>query len=133
MKEVDWLNNRKKLLNKVLNHNGIYMILSIDDDKIQIETNLLVSILEDQIIGIESMIDKQKEKFKKADKMKTAVEWLMEEYINGAIINIQIMKQAFEMERQQIIQSHEDAYLDCGFEYSASDCANDYYNKKFKL
>jgi hypothetical protein len=62
MKEVEWLNNRKKLLNKVLNHNGIYMILSIDDDKIQIEKDLLASILADQIIGIESMIDKQKEK-----------------------------------------------------------------------
>ena len=65
MKEVEWLNNRKKLLNKVLNHNGIYMILSIDDDKIQIEKDLLASILADQIIGIESMIDKQKEKLKK--------------------------------------------------------------------
>jgi hypothetical protein len=63
-RNLDWLERKKKLLNKVLNHNGIYMILSIDDDKIQIETNLLVSILEDQIIGIESMIDKQKEKFK---------------------------------------------------------------------
>ena len=62
MKEVEWLNNRKKLLNKVLNHNGIYMILSIDDDKIQIEKDLLASILADQIIVIESMIDKQKEK-----------------------------------------------------------------------
>lgn len=65
MKEVEWLNNRKKLLNKVLNHKGIYMIVSIDyDDKIQIEKDLLASILADQIIGIESMIDEQKEKFK---------------------------------------------------------------------
>ena len=66
--------------------------------------------------------------------MKTAVEWLEEMFNNSEIPNSSMLfKQAKEMERQQIIQSHEDAYLDCGFEYSASDCANDYYNKKFKL
>jgi hypothetical protein len=72
----------------------------------------------------------------------TAVEWLVEEMFNQGYLNDKpltvnnieyFVKQAKEMERQQIIQSHEDAYLDCGFEYSASDCANDYYNKKFKL
>ena len=72
----------------------------------------------------------------------TAVEWLMETLEKNGIIDLDltdskqyytIINQAKEMERQQIIQSHEDAYLDCGFEYSASDCANDYYNKKFKL
>ncbi len=78
----------------------------------------------------------------------TAVEWLGNEITNritrrnthdtiiiqtlGEVL-IELIEQAKEMERQQIIQSHEDAYLDCGFEYSASDCANDYYNKKFKL
>jgi fructose/tagatose bisphosphate aldolase len=77
----------------------------------------------------------------------TAVEWLVDYLknikelpfirqnlnINEQNILNDIIEQAKEMERQQIIQSHEDAYLDCGFEYSASDCANDYYNKKFKL
>jgi hypothetical protein len=64
-RNLDWLERKKKLLNKVLNHKGIYMIVSIDDDdKIQIEKDLLASILADQIIGIESMIDEQKEKFK---------------------------------------------------------------------
>ena len=71
--------------------------------------------------------------------MKTAVEWLEEHikkvnWIDKKLSErMDIIQQAKEMERQQIIQSHEDAYLDCGFEYSASDCANDYYNKKFKL
>jgi hypothetical protein len=69
--------------------------------------------------------------------MKTAVEWLIQELFNNGYfpygVPEDIVKKAKEMERQQIIQSHEDAYLDCGFEYSASDCANDYYNKKFKL
>jgi hypothetical protein len=67
----------------------------------------------------------------------TAVEWVLDwmsknQYFIGNDL-LKAVKQAKEMERQQIIQSHEDAYLDCGFEYSASDCANDYYNKKFKL
>jgi hypothetical protein len=68
--------------------------------------------------------------------METAVEWLVEELEMNILWTDKARKafqQAKEMERQQIIQSHEDAYLDCGFEYSASDCANDYYNKKFKL
>ena len=63
-RNLEWLNNRKKLLNKVLNHKGIYIILSIDDETIQIETNLLVNILEDQIKDIQKTIDEQKEKFK---------------------------------------------------------------------
>ena len=63
-RNLDWLERKKKLLNKVLNQKGIYMIVSIDDDKIQIEKDLLASILADQIIGIESMINDQKEKFK---------------------------------------------------------------------
>ena len=37
----------------------------------------------------------------------TAVEWLMEEYINGLSINLQIMKKALEMEKQQIIDAYE--------------------------
>lgn len=40
-------------------------------------------------------------------------------------------KKMLEMEKQQIIQAHEDAYLDCGFEYSASDCANNYYKERY--
>ena len=37
----------------------------------------------------------------------TAVEWLVEEYINGAVINIQIMKKALEMENEQIKDAYE--------------------------
>ena len=37
----------------------------------------------------------------------TAVEWLMEEYINGLSINLQIMKKALEMEKEQIIDAYE--------------------------
>jgi hypothetical protein len=63
-RNLDWLKSRKQLLDKVSKHNGIYKILSIDDEHIQIEKVYLVSILEDQISDIEKTIDDQKEKFK---------------------------------------------------------------------
>ena len=42
--------------------------------------------------------------------IKTAVDWLFNEYINRGVITIEAIKQAIEMEKQQI----EDAY-DIGF------------------
>ena len=63
----------------------------------------------------------------------TAVEWLMEEYINGLSINLQIMKKALEMEKEQI----KDAFVECwklnvpdGIECKLD--AEQYYNKTFK-
>lgn len=49
----------------------------------------------------------------------TAVEWLIQEYINGAFINIQIMKEALEMEKEQIVNAfeHVDFNLDDGLHY----------------
>lgn len=78
---------------------------------------------------------------------KTAIDWLVDEsmkllvqYIEGTLnedtlddVIYELGTKAKQLEKQQIIQAHEDAYMDCGFEYSASDCANNYYNKKFKL
>lgn len=43
----------------------------------------------------------------------------------------EVYEQAKQLEKQQIIQAHEDAYMDCGFEYSASDCANNYYKERY--
>ena len=63
-RNLDWLKNRKLILDKVSRHNGIYKVLSIDDEHIQIEKVYLISILEDQIKDIEKTIDNQKEKFK---------------------------------------------------------------------
>ena len=53
----------------------------------------------------------------------TAVEWLMEEYINGLAINLQIMKKALEMEKQQIIDAYESLEHRHG---------ENYYNETFK-
>ena len=71
----------------------------------------------------------------------TAVEWFakelnkwrIKEFGLNAVIGIptEVFEQAKELEKQQIIQAHEDAYLDCGFEYSASDCANNYYKERY--
>lgn len=56
----------------------------------------------------------------------TAVEWLMEEYINGLSINLQIMKKALEMEKEQIIDA-------CMYEFADDyDSAEEYYNETFK-
>ena len=62
----------------------------------------------------------------------TAIEWLEKRFYftNGQLIDIDF-KQAKQLEKQQIIQAHEDAYMDCGFEYSASDCANNYYKERY--
>lgn len=62
----------------------------------------------------------------------TAVEWLMEEYINGLSINLQIMKKALEMEKEQIIDAHEDGFYSPAFRKSRRGEAEHYYNKTFK-
>ena len=62
----------------------------------------------------------------------TAVETLIEIYYgNEGQLRIKDLEQAKQLEKQQIIQAHEDAYMDCGFEYSASDCANNYYKERY--
>ena len=64
----------------------------------------------------------------------TAVEWLIEQMTQRDFIAIpkpEWIQQAKQLEKQQIIQAHEDAYMDCGFEYSASDCANNYYKERY--
>jgi hypothetical protein len=57
----------------------------------------------------------------------TAVEWLIQEYINGAFINIQIMKEALEMEKKQIIEFTTNYFME-----SHTKSVNQYYNETFK-
>ena len=57
----------------------------------------------------------------------TAVEWLIEEYINGAVINIQIMKKALEMEKEQIMNAWINSLTKGDY-----NSAEEYYNKNFK-
>ena len=65
----------------------------------------------------------------------TAVEWLMEEYINGLAINLQIMKKALEMEKEQITLSHINGQSEFDtekFRQYNKDLAEAYYNQTFK-
>ena len=62
----------------------------------------------------------------------TAVEWLYNVFYGTETFNQkEVLKKAKEMERQQIVEAHESASLDAGFEYSASDLANNYYKEKY--
>jgi len=63
----------------------------------------------------------------------TAVEWLMEEYINGLSINLQIMKKALEMEKEQIIDAWDNGLFNCGeFNNPTIISGKQYYNETFK-
>ena len=57
----------------------------------------------------------------------TAVEWLMDEYINGLTINLQIMKKAKEMEKEQIKNAWLNSLTKGDF-----NSADEYYNETFK-
>ena len=66
----------------------------------------------------------------------TAVEWLVDQIFNDVDLKDSILKlaiqQAKEMEKEQIIDAHKTATLEAGFEHSADDWANQYYNETFK-
>jgi hypothetical protein len=64
--------------------------------------------------------------------MKTAVEWLLEQYVNKGIITIEDIEQAKEMEREQIIEAFKQgvAYWN-GDDWKLIDIEQ-YYNETFK-
>lgn len=64
--------------------------------------------------------------------MKTAIDWLIEQYIEKLTITPAMINQAKLIEKEQIIKSHKDAYLICGFEHSAEDCSNEYYFETYE-
>jgi len=69
--------------------------------------------------------------------MKTAVDYIKEklmcnEYWYENMTFDQIFEQAKEMEKEQIIAAHKTATLEAGFEHSADDWANQYYNQTYK-
>jgi len=59
--------------------------------------------------------------------MKTAVEWLFEQYVNKSIITIEDIEQAKEMEKEQIIN----AWIATDNELQRIS-AEHYYNETFK-
>lgn len=65
----------------------------------------------------------------------TAVEWLeekMQAWGDLPSMRETILKLAKEKEKEQIIAAHKTATLEAGFEHSADDWANQYYNQTFK-
>ena len=73
-------------------------------------------------------------------KQMTALEWLeqaidlhLHDSLSYAGIDLHMyIKQAKMIEKQQIIDAHKTATLEAGFEHSADDWANQYYNQTFK-
>ena len=67
--------------------------------------------------------------------MKTAVEWLLEQYVNKGIITIEDIEQAKEMEREQILKSYKHGQNN-GYMYRDGNSniiqAQQYYNETFK-
>ena len=65
----------------------------------------------------------------------TAVDFLKEKltyvFVNDKSFN-ELFQQAKAMEKEQIISAHKTATLEAGFEHSADDWANQYYNETFK-
>ena len=60
---------------------------------------------------------------------KTAVEWLESEMLKPNLGMKEILEQAKEMEKQQIINSYADGYSDSDNSFELN---KDYYNEKFK-
>ena len=64
---------------------------------------------------------------------KTAVEWLMDEYINGLTINLQIMKKAKEMEKEQMKRACiRTEYEDKAWQKLMEEHFEQYYNETYK-
>ena len=64
---------------------------------------------------------------------KTAIDYLVEELTsNGGVIYVAQIQKAKEMEKQQILDAHIDASELGGFEASAEDWANRYFNETYK-
>ena len=77
--------------------------------------------------------------------MKTAVEWLFEQYVNKSIITIEDIEQAKEMEKEQMKDSYKQGFayrdtwnweLDVNWDEDSTEENNEefeqYYNKTFK-
>jgi hypothetical protein len=62
--------------------------------------------------------------------MKTAVEWLFDQIENEGKCIYEVIKQAKEMEKEQIVNAHHSASIEQGA--LSKDLANDYYNETFK-
>jgi len=65
--------------------------------------------------------------------MKTAVEWLFDNLdLSGGSEAIKTLKQAKEMEKEQIMEAHEEGFYSPPFRMSRRKEAEQYYNETFK-
>ena len=64
----------------------------------------------------------------------TAVEWLEEKLLElfENHLPFELLEQAKEMEKEQIIEAHKTSSLEAGFEYGGEDWAQEYYNETYK-
>ena len=64
--------------------------------------------------------------------MKTAVEWLIEQITDSTMPAREAIKQAKEIEKQQIIEAHIKGFYSPPFGKSRKGEAEQYYNETFK-
>ena len=62
----------------------------------------------------------------------TAVEWLVNQYIEKLTITPAMVEQAKAMEKEQIMEAHEDGFYSPPFRKSRRGEAEQYYNETFK-
>jgi hypothetical protein len=66
------------------------------------------------------------------NKKQTAVEWLVEQVEDFiGLIPVDIIDQAKEMEKEQIIDAHDDAYIAMNLAFRGFDRSLDYYEKTY--
>jgi hypothetical protein len=62
----------------------------------------------------------------------TAVVWLLDQYIKyGGLITEDAIKEAYEMEREQIIEAHDAAYIAMNLCFRGFDRSVEYYEKTY--
>ena len=68
----------------------------------------------------------------KAKMKQTAVEWLVDQYINKSEITREMIEQAKEMEKKQITVAYRVGKVDANLPPEKSTTGEQYYNEKFK-
>lgn len=65
----------------------------------------------------------------------TAIEWLVTRIAHGGLVGKkqfdELVKQAKAMEKERIIEAHKQSSIESGFEDSAEDWANEYWDRNY--
>lgn len=66
----------------------------------------------------------------------TAIEWIAEKVGHNSLMSLtnynEILEQALAMEKEQIMDAHEQAYIKMNMSFRAADRAEEYYNETYK-